>query len=333
MLKPPITACEDNILTRIQGFWYGTFTAGNAQNLSLLIDTGSSDAAVNPNLYKPSSASKNLHKSGALRYSTTQENGCGSADIKYNEYSDTFSQAGLTSKAQTFGNVYPTTPPDNGTITVFPHDGLVGYAGIASSELGATPFFTNLCNQNVVPECRFGLAFKTDGTGQQILGELDSSLYAGSSLTTAKISGQWELQGDVALAGKVLARNQRIITDSGTANIIGPPGQVQALFDAAGIESVNISLPGCTEVLTGYYPCDKPPTVGFVFPSGSKNVFNIEPSAFDEAQNGGGNCTAIVSGIDFGANTWLIGQAWFQGKYVDHNVQTNTMGIAQLKEK
>ena len=323
--------------------------------MSLLIDTGSSDAAVNPGLYKPTPASQNLHKNGSLRYSTTQENGCGTADVSlayiphlhsqrfdlplahtymqiaYTEFVDTISFAGLTSKKQTFGNINPTPQPNNSTITQFPHQGLVGFAGIDSSEIGATPFFTNLCNQNAVSACRFGLALGTDNTGSQYLGELDSSQFAGA-LTTAPILDQWELPGDVSVAGKTITTNQTIILDSGTANVIGPISAVQDLFDAAGIQGVTQTLSGCTKVLTGYYPCASPPTVGFKFPAGADGkVFDILGSAFEEADDGAGNCTAIVAGIDFGPGIWIVGQAWFQGKYVDHDVSGKTLGFADLK--
>ena len=65
--------------------------------------------------------------------------------------------------------------------------------------------------------------------------------------------------------------------------------------------------------------------------SKTSTVFNIEPSAFDEADDGGGNCTAIIAGIDLGV--WIVGQAFFQGKYVDHNVDGKSMGFAQLVNK
>ena len=63
------------------GFWYGTFDVGEAKDLSLLIDTGSSDVAVNPDLYKPSPHSENLHEKGQLSYATAQENGCGKSHV------------------------------------------------------------------------------------------------------------------------------------------------------------------------------------------------------------------------------------------------------------
>ena len=117
-----------------------------------------------------------------------------------------------------------TPPPNNGTITVFPHDGLVGFAGADGAQLDATPFFENLCAQGVVADCRFGLAFGTDGTGEQILGALDSGLFEGSNLTTVKAQDQWVVTADVYVggeAGKRVASRQDVVLDSGTANVIG----------------------------------------------------------------------------------------------------------------
>ena len=136
----------------------------------------------------------------------------------------------------------------------------------------------------------------------------------------------------MAVGGNVITTNQTIVLDSGTANVIGPIDAVQDLFDAAGIQGVTQSLSGCQKVLTGYYPCASPPTVGFKFPAGKGGkVFDIVASAFPEADDGTGNCTAIVAGIDFAPGLWIVGQAWFQGKYVDHDVDALKMGFAELK--
>lgn len=317
------------------GFWYGSFDVGSGTNLSLLIDTGSSDTAVNPEKYKPGKNSVNGNRSGHLRYSTTQANGCGNGDMTYNVFSDSVSLAGLTVPAQTLAWVQKTTPPDNGTITQFPHDGLVGFGDVSSSSLGATPFFNGLCNNKAVPACQFGLAFKTDGTGTQVLGEVDKSLFNGS-LTTVPVSSPWTVRGDIVVGNTVIAKNQNILLDSGTANVIGPIAQVKKLFNAAGIRSQTLNLPGCTQVVAGSYQCDKAPTnIGFAFPSGNQKPLNIEGAAFQEAKddNGDGNCTATVTGIDFGSNFWIVGQSWMQGKYVDFNFDGSNVGFAILKNK
>lgn len=105
------------------------------------------------------------------------------------------------------------------------------------------------------------------------------------------------------------------------------------MFEALGIQAVEQNLPGCTSVLFGYYPCDSPPKVGFQL--GSENpIFNIEPAAFEQANNGGNNCTATVTGIDLGfpGGLWILGQSWFQGKYVDFYNEGGepSIGVAHL---
>ena len=102
---------------------------------------------------------------------------------------------------------------------------------------------------------------------------------------------------------------------------------MRALFEILGIEAVEQNLLGCTTVLFGYYPCDSPPAFGYQL-NDNGPVFNIEPSAFEQANNGNNNCTAIVTGIEFGI--WIVGQAWFQGKYVDFDVSNLQVGVAGL---
>ena len=124
------------------------------------------------------------------------------------------------------------------------------------------------------------------------------------------------------------------VTQVNTFQIVGPIAQVRRLFNRLGLQAIEQNLPGCTSVLFGYYPCDSPPQVGYQF--GAANpTFEIEASAFKQADDGGNNCTAIITGIDLGAGVplWIVGQAWFQGKYVDFNDAGKTVGVAQLRDK
>lgn len=206
------------------GFWFGSFDVGESKNLSLLIDTGSSDLIVNPGLYKPSSKSVNLNRSTELEYGTAQSNGCGFADIKAAEYTDQVSVAGYTVKNQTFGTVIKTPPPDNSTITQFPGQGIVGLMGVTRSDTvtGGVPFFQHLCNRNIVPECRFGLALGTNGKGKQVVGGFDSSLFHGTPVTTPLYHRfEWVIDGglDPALGVKQTQLQQHILLDVGTSNV------------------------------------------------------------------------------------------------------------------
>ncbi|MCJ1442906.1 MAG: hypothetical protein MMC23_003403 [Stictis urceolatum] len=287
--------------TNDQGFWFANFTIGAAKEQSILIDTGSSDAIMNPGLYKPSAGSKNLHQNFRISYATTNPDGSGSESASGPKYQDLISLSGsnLSVSAQTLGSITsPQSPP------TFPHDGLIGFGSEDGSALRASPWFHSLCNEGALDECRFGLAFGTQGTGMQYFGSVESSEFTGE-LTSAPITGEWELQGDIVLNGKVIESGADIITDSGTTVIFGPIDSVQSLFDAAGIQSVRSSI-------------------GLSFPSSSEQakeasaaskVFNILEEPLAQTKDGD-NCTISIHGSDEFGGAWLVGQAFFQGRYM-----------------
>lgn len=141
------------------------------------------------------------------------------------------------------------------------------------------------------------------------------------SLVTVPTNGEWSISGDITVNGNVITQGASIITDSGTTVVFGPTDAVKSVFQAAGIQAVENQ-----NGVTGYYACDQPPQIGVSF---NGQNFNIEPSALAFASNGN-NCTASVHGSDSFGGQWLVGQAWFQGKYIDHSVDDSTMGFATL---
>lgn len=44
----------------------------------------------------------------------------------------------------------------------------------------------------------------------------------------------------------------------------------------------------------------------------------------------GSNCKGVLQGTDAFGDQWVVGQAFFQGRYIDHNVDDQTMGFANL---
>lgn len=64
-----------------QGFWFSHFTVGASPDLEILIDTGSSDAIMNPGIYKPSSGSTNTGRPFHIAYSTTNPDGSGTLSV------------------------------------------------------------------------------------------------------------------------------------------------------------------------------------------------------------------------------------------------------------
>jgi hypothetical protein len=224
------------------------------------------------------------------------------------------------------------------TITQFPHNGIVGYGGTKASDtvLGGKPFFQTLCDQGVVDECRFGIAYGTSGSGKHILGGVDHSLFEGElshtepNLDFGPVFYNGSIVYKTASETKTI-EDQVILLDSGTANVVGTLRTVEKIFRDLGIQAVNQTSAACQGVLYGYYPCDSPATVGFTVGS---ETFYIEPSAFKLADNGNNNCTATITAVaelaDF--DFWIVGQTWFQGKYVDFQ-QPKSIGAAVLKDK
>ena len=61
---------------------------------------------------------------------------------------------------------------------------------------------------------------------------------------------------------------------------------------------------------------------------------SVAQSVDGQANTGGNNnCTFTVIGQDYAAlpGLWVLGQSFMQGKYVDHNLDEGTIGIAVLK--
>lgn len=65
----------------LQSFWFGSFDVGNSKNLTLLIDTGSSDVIVNPGLYKAGPHSVDTHSTFTITYGTTESDGSGTGTV------------------------------------------------------------------------------------------------------------------------------------------------------------------------------------------------------------------------------------------------------------
>lgn len=77
------------LIARHQGFWFSHFTVGASKDLEILIDTGSSDAILNPGIYQPSSASQDQNRRFHISYATTNPDGSGSLSVSASSSSDT----------------------------------------------------------------------------------------------------------------------------------------------------------------------------------------------------------------------------------------------------
>lgn len=118
------------------------------------------------------------------------------------------------------------------------------------------------------------------------------------------------------------------------------------MFKALNLRTENstiVFLRGLNATMvTAYYPCDSPPTFGFGLPSldnvtaeyPESKLFNVLDSALVQERNGT-ECEMIVHGVDTldTRGFWLVGQPFFQGKYVDHRYAgEGSMGFAELRK-
>ena len=114
-----------------------------------------------------------------------------------------------------------------------------------------------------------------------------------------------------------------------TQQIHGNAESVRTLFKQAGVEPMWTHTE-CGKMLFGYYPCNAPPRTGLQFDG--KN-FDFESEALRWKEVSANNCSILITGSpDAAANSWLVGQAWMQGKYIDHDAEGMTIAFANLKD-
>lgn len=232
--------CEDTDTT-FKGFWFTNISVGSSDPLELLVDTGSADLVLNPGRYKRSSSALNLNNTFEVTYGTTTGNGAGSSSqtVSFQHrnrfihekltdfqitgaiYNDTVSISSLKLSSQTIGSIVSNSS-NSSNVQTYPHDGIIGFGSEGFSGTNSTPFFHNLCEQNLVSECRFGLQLDSNGTGSLTLGGVADGIPGGEkNLTKVPIIEEWFIAGDLAVNGKIVQSDLVIEMDSGSSGIVG----------------------------------------------------------------------------------------------------------------
>ncbi len=145
-------------------YWFSNFTVGDATNLKLLIDTGSTDCLIVPGKYKPSKNEKPYSgkKNFTIGYEGVNRAGFGEEVINGTTHEDTVSNGGLTVHNQALGSMTTFKYYD---VKQLPYpiqgDGIIGFAGPHSSSFHppARSWFWNLCHNKQISQCKVGLLF------------------------------------------------------------------------------------------------------------------------------------------------------------------------------
>jgi pepsin A len=277
---------------------------------------------------------------GDMKYIDLLGRQCVSSEINGMEYTDVMTAEGLEVQDQQFARLLQNETTNNGNMTGFPQDGMIGlsepYKGFA-----ADTFVQNLCLQGKLTECRFGLALNTAGAGSLIFDGLkENELENKRTATNFSRNNGFIVGGEVvySVAGKRHTfQNQSLYTASENADVVGPIPQVRDILggmNAAILETIESR----GKLLFGTYPCNAtPPEFGFSFKDEHPDavgglVWPFDVSAWTLAREGG-SCTAPIVGWDGMVNdSWYLGQAWLRGKYVDFDLNNTTVTFAKLKE-
>ncbi|KAI0763543.1 acid protease [Trametes elegans] len=289
-----VWALPDSVpLTLDKGFWYGTFSVG-PQQFKLSIDTGSF-------VVLSSASSVQTYLSEFIRFNGASQDGIDSATgvISYVEDEEA-AFAGVAVHTFLVGNITQGDPLSG--------DGIAGFSP-TSGDL-SDPFDP------------------TFSPGQSILQAMcdqgdDTSKISGkvTTLPTQDVDA-WQVIHKTEAGSPLLVIDGKPVThvvptfDSGTPNIIGPLSVVRQVLLSIGYNVTEQTNDGISVAL-GTYNCDREPA------RGSRRL---------NRTSDGKICTANVletSTLE-GGPYWQVGQTWFQGRYVQHDLERHTLSFADL---
>ncbi|KAI0642938.1 acid protease [Trametes meyenii] len=316
-----------------EGFWQGNFTIGGSQTFSLTVDTGSFAILVKQGLYKPNPTSEQTNISEFIQFNGASKDGVAPALETVFFVRDDIEFAGVTAHKFLVGNI---TLGDD-----LPGDGVAGFSPPASDNedlSNGQGLIETFCANGDVSPCQFGLTLGKDGQGEFIFGELDKSKISGNITTLPTFNhDSWTVINSTEADSAVLVIDGKPFShimptfDNGTPNVIGPLSTVRAVLEAVGYNITEQTNDGVTIAL-GTYDCSRTPArFGFSFPP-SDEVHYIDLAANELNRTADGRtCTANILGTStVDVPQWSIGQTWFQGRYVHHDLNSSRLSFAGL---
>ncbi|KAI9066029.1 acid protease [Trametes sanguinea] len=324
-----------------EGFWRGEFGIG-AQNFSLTVDTGSFAILIKEGLYKPSPTSQQTNISEFIQFNGASADGIAPASETVFFVRDDVTFAGATLHDFLVGNITQgdDLPGDGQVLLAFTQ--VAGFSPPASDNddfSNGQSLIETLCQEGDLTPCEFGLALGRNGTGSFIFGEMAQELISGP-ITVLPTSNHdsWEVVNSTEADSPILVVDGKPFShivptfDNGTPNIIGPLATVKAILQSVGYNITEQTNDAVTVAL-GTYDCERPAArVGFSFPpSTDVHYIDLEANVLNRTADGR-ICTANILGTStVDAPFWSIGQTWFQGRYVQHSLDNNTLSFADLK--
>jgi len=257
----------------------------------------------------------------------------GTGAVAGSKITDNVVLAGLKLNKLAFGVAEQETPEFSGDAVEF--DGLMGTAqSILANQKVLTPVEKLKADgliQQAITSYKLGRLADGKNDGQITFGGLDDTRFDAASLVEVDNVSQvgfWEAEMDAVAVDGVDAglQGRKAILDTGTTLILAPEADAIKLHQ--GIEGAQSDGQGGFIV-----PCTTQAVITLTF--GGKE-FSIDPRDLAFAPVDINDPTgACISGISAGnvgdATEWLVGDTFLKSVYFSHNVDTNTMSLANLK--
>ncbi|KAI0655435.1 acid protease [Cubamyces menziesii] len=316
-----------------KGFWQGDFTVGSNQTFALTVDTGSFAILIKEGLYKPSATSQPTNYSEFIQFSGASQDGTGPAEETIFYVRDDIRFGGVTVHDFLVGNI---TQGDD-----LPGDGVAGFSPPASDNedfSSGQGIVETFCAEGQLSPCEFGIVLKKDGKGSVTFGPMDKSRIKGNvTVLPAMKNDAWQILNSTEADSPILVVDGKPFShiiptfDSGGPNVVGPLDQVRKLLKSVGYNITEQTNDQITVALGTYDCARKPARVGFSFPpSNEVHYIDLKANVLNRTADGR-VCTANILGTStVDAPLWSIGQTWFQGRYVQHDLDDNTLSFAEL---
>ena len=305
----------------------GSFGVGDSEGLALVIATYNhyTSPLLNHDSYEPANHSESGLVSSGGNFTIGRTN---VPPFNTTVCYDRMSAAGFEITSQALGS-------PNGE-TKIPHSGILGLAYAPSSD--NTTFLENLCQQHKIEPCRFGLGLNAHGVGSLIFGGLDELSIDGlhTKATIDRGSVGWNVQGNVTYSSSGQQKtmpNQEFFLASELYMVVGPTDQVMEIF--ASLNKTALLRYGEDNLLLyARIDCDTILDLAFIIGSDDTNSGGLQQWAFNQliwgsSEENNKECTVpIAASDDMPANTWLLGQTWLRGKYVDFDLDNQAITVA-----
>lgn len=306
--------------------YFSTVNFGSSGvSLNMLVDTGAANTWVMGSDCKSKACLAHntfgRANSGTLQVTNTPWNVTyGTGQVGGVVVNDTISMAGFTLPLA-FGSASVTS---NDFMT-YPMDGILGLGRPKSNVMGVPTVMEALDSAHLLKAKLLGVNLQrnVDGAtdGEVNFGTVDSSKFTGDLSYTTSVSndGLWEVPVDDAGVDNqgLKFTGKTAIIDTGTSFVLMPPDDAKKL-----LTQIPKAEPSGE---TFHIPCATTAAIQFTF---SGVTYNVSTKDYlGKSIDGGSMCASNIIGRQtFGANQWLMGDAFLKNVYTVFDFTQNRIG-------